>query len=466
MYAKGAGNQVNLEADIIQNDLGRIFFKLEELQHKLIEKQLNPQEQVIQLSEKEKEVALRFLNDPHLIKRILADFDTCGLVGEEVNKLVGYIAAVSRKLLDPLPLAIIIQSMSAAGKTALMEAILAFMPKEEMVKYSAMTGKCLFYMEKTNLRNKILGIVEEEGAEKAFYPLKLLSSEGELTIASTGKDPKTGKMGSEDYHVQGPVMVVLTTTAIEIDEELLNRCLILTVDESREQTRAIHARQRNAQTLGGLKAKEQAEQIKKIHQNSQRLLKPVRVVNPYANRLTFRDDQTRMRRDNMKYLTLIASITLLHQYQRDHRFIKQPNGESIEYVITTLDDIKIANKLAHQILGRTLDELPPQTRKLANIIDEMVKKVCEQQKIERKDYRFSRRDVREYCRWGNTQLKIHMHRLEEFEYLLVHRGLRGQNYLYESLYSCEEQSGNPAFMGLIDVETLKKGHVRPEVVGV
>jgi len=107
-----------------------------------------------------------------------------------------------------------------------------------------MTGQSLYYLGETNLRHKILAIVEEEGAEKASYALKLLQSEGELTIASTGKDPTTGRMETQEYHVEGPVMIFLTTTAVEIDEELLNRCLILTVDESREQTERIHALQR------------------------------------------------------------------------------------------------------------------------------------------------------------------------------------------------------------------------------
>jgi hypothetical protein len=44
-------------------------------------------------------------------------------------------------------------------------------------------------------------------------------------------------------------MLFLTTTAIDLDEELLNRCVVLTVDEDREQTRAIHRLQRERQTL-------------------------------------------------------------------------------------------------------------------------------------------------------------------------------------------------------------------------
>jgi DNA primase len=104
-----------------------------------------------------------------------------------------------------------------------------------------------------------------------------------LTIASTGKDPATGRLVTHQYRVEGPVMIFLTTTAIEIDEELLNRCLVLTVDEDREQTRAIHRIQREAQTLEGLLAKRRRRDVVARHRNAQRLLKPIPVVNPHAH---------------------------------------------------------------------------------------------------------------------------------------------------------------------------------------
>ena len=159
----------------------------------------------VTLSEEESEAALALLRDPRLLDRILGDFVRAGVVGEEDNKLVGYLAAISRKLEEPL--AVIIQSSSAAGKSSLMDAILAFVPEEERVQYSAMTGQSLFYMGETDLQHKVLAIVEEEGAERASYALKLLQSEGELTIASTGKDPETGKLVTQEYRVEGPVMI-------------------------------------------------------------------------------------------------------------------------------------------------------------------------------------------------------------------------------------------------------------------
>ena len=183
----------------------------------------------------------------------------------------------------------IVQSSSAAGKSSLMDAVLAFVPEEQRVQYSAMTGQSLFYMGETNLKHKVLAIVEEAGAQRASYALKLLQSEGELTIASTGKDPVSGRHIAHQYRVEGPVMIFLTTTAIDIDEELLNRCLVLTVNEDREQTQAIHRIQREAQTIEGLLRRRDRDDLLRLHRNAQRLLQPVSVVNPYACSLTFHD---------------------------------------------------------------------------------------------------------------------------------------------------------------------------------
>src|SRR6266516_1317673 len=277
----------------------------------------------------QKAAALALLKDPHLLNRILEDFARCGVVGEETNKLVGYLAVVSRRL--ETPLGVVVQSSSAAGKSLLMDAILGFVPEEERVQYSAMTGQSLFYMGETDLKHKVLAIVEEEGASRAAYALKLLQSEGALSIASTGKDATTGRLITHQYRVEGPVMLFLTKLVCDLDEELQNRCLVLAVDEGRAQTQAIHKKQREAQTIEGLLARREREEILRVHQNAQRLLKPLFVANPYARELTFLDSQTRTRRDHMKYLVLIRSIALLHQRQRQRKTATH-HGQALEYI--------------------------------------------------------------------------------------------------------------------------------------
>jgi CHC2-type zinc finger protein/Toprim domain-containing protein len=452
-FVRAAAAELGVAEDIIKADLAKLLLALETEQEKLLKAAQLPEVTVPRMDEGERETALALLKSPDLLARIANDFGRCGIVGERSNALVGYLCAVSRKL--DRPLALLIQSTSAAGKSSLLDAMLRFVPEEDRIVYSAMTGQSLFYMGEMNLKHKLLAIAEEEGAHRASYALKLLQSEGELTIASTSKDPTSGKLVTEEYHVEGPVMIALTTTAAEIDEELLNRCLVLSVDEGRAQTQAIHAAQRQRRTLSGLLAKVEREAILTQHQNAQRLLEPLAVVNPFAQRLTFLDDRTRTRRDHEKYLTLIDVIALIHQHQREVKTMRH-GGRETRYVEVTLDDIALANELAHEVLGRTLDELPPQTRRLLRLLVQMVDAHCERHQIGRAQHRFSRRWVRELTCWGDTQLKIHLARLVELEYLLVHRGGRGQSFEYELLFDGKAESPERHASGLIDVQALKR----------
>lgn len=461
-FIRQSAVELGVKEELIKKDLGRLLLKLELLQEQNIRETLTLQPVSQELSDKDCKEALSLLEAPDLIDRLLADFQACGLVGEETNKLVAYLAVLSRKL--DKPLAVMVQSTSAAGKSALMDAVLNLVPDEERVQYSAITGQSLFYMGNFNLRHKILAISEEEGASNAAYALKLLQSEGHLTIASTGKDPISGRHTTHEYRVDGPVMIFSTTTAIDVDEELLNRCLVLTVNEGQAQTEAIHQWQRYQETLDGLLANQARDDILRVHRNAQRLLKPLHVVNPYATQLTFLSDKTRTRRDHRKYLTLIRTIALLHQYQREVRHTYYRDRE-IAYVEVTFEDIALANRLAHEILGRSLDELPPQTRRLLTLIDEMVSERCSGSPGRRRDYRFSRRDIREYTGWGLTQLKVHLQRLEALEYLLIHQGGRGRQRVYELLYNSEGKDGSSFLMGLVDTDQLKKADQTEVVSG-
>jgi len=376
------------------------------------------------------------------------------MVGEATNCLVGYLAAISR-LLDR-PLAIIVQSTSAAGKSALMDAVLAMVPAEERVQFSAMTGQSLFYMGEADLAHKVLAVAEEEGAERAAYALKLLQSEGELSIASTGKDTTSGRLVTHTYSVRGPTAIVLTTTSVDVDEELLNRCIVLTVDEDRAQTRAIHDRQRRAQTLSGLLAGQDRDAVVKVHQDAQRLLAPVLVVNPFAERLSFADGRTRTRRDHPKYLTLIRAIALLHQHQRPRKTITH-DGRVVSFIEVEPSDVELANRLAGEVLGRSLDELPPGTRRLLDVLDGHVEQRAAGDGVDRSMVRFTRRELREHLGWGDTQLKVHLARLVDLELVLVHRAEHGPGFVYELAWHGQGADGSRFVIGLVDPATLTAG---------
>jgi DNA primase len=467
-FLRPASSELGMSEDACKRELGAVLLRLEALQDALITQtrertSAGPgQSRAPVLSADEETQALELLKSPDLAGRIVADLHSLGVVGEDLNLLAAYLAAVSRKL--DTPLAVLIQSSSAAGKSSLMDAVLQLVPEEERIRFSAMTGQSLFYLGETNLQHKILAIAEEEGVRQAAYALKLLQSDGELTIASTAKDETTGNLMTKQYTVKGPVMLMLTTTAIDVDEELLNRCLVLSVNESREQTAAIHARQRQRQTLQGLLQSADRDVIQAVHHNAQRLLASVAVVNPYADRLTFLADKTRTRRDHMKYLTLIRAIALLHQHQREVKTV-QRRGQTLSYIEVMTADIELANRIAHEVLGRTLDELPPQTRRLLNLVRAMVSERAGRERIKPADVRFTRRDIRDATQWSDNQLKVHCARLADMEFLLVHGGSRGHSLRYELLWDGGEHDSR-RLCGLIDTAELQAPpQLRPAQVG-
>jgi DNA primase len=455
-YVRQAAEELELEERILKKELGDILLALEsdmEAAEKAREAEANGAGAGEAMTEERRAAALKLLRDPGFLLRVVSDLSHCGLVGEDDNKLLAYLAVTSRKL--EAPLAIVVQSTSAAGKSSLMDAVLALVPEEERVQYSAMTGQSLYYMGKDELRHKVLAIAEEEGATRASYALKLLQSEGSLTIASTGKDPVTGKLITHAYEVTGPVMIFLTTTAIDLDEELLNRCMVLTVDEGQAQTKAIHQKQRESQTLEGLLAQKARSGLRELHQDAQRLLEPLLVANPYVHELSFVDHATRTRRDHMKYLTLIRTVALLHQHQRERKVIER-DGATAEYIEVTRADIEVADRLMASVLRRSLDELPPVTRTLLGLLTAWAQTHATAAGLELRDFRFTRRQVREALGWSQTQLLVHLGRLEAHEHIAAWRsgggpGISGSQQGQRALYSMVHEA-------IVSASTTSQSH--------
>jgi hypothetical protein len=184
---------------------------------------------------------------------------------------------------------------------------------------------------------------------------------------------------------------------------------------------------------------------------------PVDVVNPYADQLTFTAERTRTRRDHEKYLTLIDSITLLHQHQR----LKEIDKEGGEFIRVTLEDIELANRLAPELLARSLDELPPQTRRVLEAVKQIVRERIKVEEIEQSLALFSRRQIRDQLGWSVTQVREHLERLREFEYVAARSGRPGSPFQYELLSDCNK-ARQTDHIGLLDVGKLK---VRQQPVG-
>ncbi|MBL1276433.1 MAG: toprim domain-containing protein [Ectothiorhodospiraceae bacterium] len=412
----------------------------------------------VEPSAKEKEEALAFLKQPDLLDAIQHDMTTLGVAGEDLNKVLCYLAATSRKLDDPLSL--LIQSRSAAGKSTLQNAVLALVPDEDKVVYTRMTDQALFYQDEMALVHKVLALEEAEGLGGAAYSLRALQSSKSVSVATTSKDPVSGRMKTEHYTVHGPIAVMLTTTQADLDEETCSRFLTLTIDESEAMTQRIFESQRHADTLDGVLHQMERHDIVNKHHTAQRLLESVVVINPYAKQLSFPSRSLRARRDNKKYLMLIKVIAFLHQHQREIKEVKR-GDQALRYIEVSKDDIRKANALARHVLGHSLDELSAPARNLLTQIHAMVKTHCEHDGINPGAYIFTRKTIREATAWSDFQVRTHIKELENLEYLKCRAGAWGKEYVYELVFDGEGEDGDRFGLGLVDPDSLidsKDGH--------
>ena len=421
-FMRQASNELGVDEGQLRRDIGAVLLELEQAQAELLRSLETPKPTKVELTREEHDDALQLLRDPALLELVLDVFEQQGLVGERDNLLLGFLAVTSRKLARPL--GVVLQSSSAAGKSSLMRAMLSVVPEEDQLAYSTLTSQSLFYAPGSDLRHKVLSIAEESGASRASYSLKLLQSEGSLKIASTGKDPSSGRLVSQEYKVEGPVALLLTTTSIEVDEELLNRCIVLTVDESPEQTRRIHERQKQLQSLEGLASSRDHAALLRRHQNAQRVLRPLRIVNPHIREVVFSDLRVRARRDHQKLLTLIETIAFLHQHQRTVKTL-EIEGEPVEYVEVERSDVALATRLLGTLGLVGVHELPPQTLNVLGLISAYVATLSAAERT------FSRRELREALGLGDTQLKVHVRRLLDAELLVARRAPSGKGLVYE-----------------------------------
>jgi len=443
-------------AETIEADVGKLIKRCESAQLKAEDNQANAP---AVMTPRDKAAAEAFGRRPDLIDAILADFEKCGLVGEEPNKLLAYLAAVSRKMNEPLSLLVL--SSSGAGKTALQDCTLAFVPPEDLVKLTSLSGKALFYKERLALKHKVLALEEGDGAEEATYAIRNLISAGELVIESTIKDLGTGRLTTMENRVEGPTSVFITTTNPETDPETKSRFWITSIDESREQTRRIIDFQRQRHTLAGITTDRECGATLCVHRNFQRLLKPVAVVNPFADRLAYADDRLQGRRDHPKYLNLIKAVAFLRQMTRTVQRASR-NGSSFDYIEVLPEDVAIANRLAHEILGHSLDEISRPSRALLMELEAMVRvRVKQSAAADEPDQAprlnrvaFSRREIRQHTGWSNYRVHTHLKELIEYEYVSVETDRGTNSHRYRLQHEGQGKDGSRFMLGLTDPEEL------------
>jgi len=407
-FGKRAAKVLGIEAEPVESALLALLVEAEKVTDQDAAAEV---EAPAPMSEAEREEARGFLRHRDLLDQVVRDAWALGFVGEEANIKLLFLIANSRRSAPPL--SALILSPSGAGKSGITEVIELLTPPEDVVLFTRLTPQSLYYTEPGYLDKKLVIIEERHGSQEADYSVRVLQSRGKLIAAAPVKDPQTGNLRTKVFTVEARCAFIEATTASSVNHENATRCFELTMDESPEQTRRIHERQRLMKTERGLELRQEAAAITRRHWNAQRLLESLPVVIPFADQLTFPDTWMRTRRDHARFLNLIEVSAFLHQYQRERR----GGSRSGEAIVASVEDYQVAYALAASVLAETLSDVRKPLREAYERIRELSLKG---------DGTVSRREIREALSEPDSTVRRWLAELVELEYLFLVGGESGK----------------------------------------
>jgi len=440
-YIKGATEELDISTTVMKSTLRRLQLQLEEYRLSEIERERKAlQPRSYRMTREEEVKAGDFLLSKDLVKITMKAIEKTGLVGEERNGLLLFFLYLSRFFDEPLHA--IIFGKSGSGKTYLQTRVSECLPEESLRTITSLTENTLYYSEKDFWKHKVLLIEDLEGVYQAFLPLREFMSKQTITKLTTDKDIK-GNNVQRVLVVEGPVCVSGATTNTQIYEDNANRSFLLHVDETSEHADQVMHYQRKQQA-GMINEKEQ-NTWRQLLRNAQRLLRPVKVINPYAIELDIPGCVFKKLRTNMHYLRLIEIITFYHQKQREWK--KDSSGTI--YIETSLQDIEWANYLIKDSLLRKSDELSGQVRQFFEGLKSLAGA----------DHRsIYAKQVREHFRMHPMKANRYLRELEQRGYLQLAGGNRKSGYEYE-ITAWEEYEKLKSGIDILD-EILEKLKVK------
>lgn len=401
-FIRRASEKLETGSKQISYAIAELITLLEDYRNAKIEEQKPKAEKPKVLTEFRKASLMQLLKTPNLYQKLNELIGKTGVIGEAKNRLIMWTVFTSR--LMETPLHIICLGASGTGKTYLQERISELIPKQHKVSFTASTENALYYVGKTDLKNKLILIEDMDGANSVLYVLRELQSKGYVSKIVPMKDSK-GNMKTILLEVEGPICLSGTTTKERIYEDNANRCLLIYLDNSEAQQQAIMQYQRLLSAGKINKAEEEGS--KTLLQDMQLMFKRITIINPYADKLIIPESVFKLLRTNAHYLQFIEAITFIHQYQREVKKDEQGNP----FIETTLEDIALANELLKEVLLAKSDELTKACRDFLETLKGLLTKEKKQS--------FFRSDVRSWTRINPDNLRYYLSQLNKYGYTRI-----------------------------------------------
>ncbi len=416
--------RLEIGTSVIRKTLQELTKALESHRFLLSDKQNELQKPFVKtLSLKEEREAIKFLKSQNLLEKTNELIGKSGVIGEVNNRLLMYLIFTSRKTNNPLHC--ISLGSSGVGKTHLQSKVAELIPEEDKVEITVLSANAFYYFNRTELQHKLILIEDLDGAESVLYPLRELQSKKKITKTVVHKDRK-GNTKTIHLTVEGPVSVAGCTTQESIYEDNSNRSFLLYIDESPEQDKRIMNYQKLI-SAGKLNEQEQLTAAALLR-NVQRVLKPIKVINPYAEYLELPQSVFKPRRTNSHYLQFIEAITFYKQYHRQKQY-DETTGE--EYIETEIEDIQEANELITAVLLRKSDTITGACRNHLESLKNYLKA--------NNQTTFTNTEIRRQLRVKQTTLQRYNKQLLEEGYIKKIKGKKGQTYHFEIININEYQ---------------------------
>lgn len=348
-FIRKVAERLEIGTSVIAASLSELTSELEKYRLEMLKQQQTNHTQIKQLTENERTTAIENLKQTNLLEQTLQDMQQSGIQGEEENSMILYIAMTSRKTKDPL--SVICLAKSGVGKSYLMEKVAECMPAEDTKEHTQFSGNSFYYYRREEIRGKVFLIEDLDGAQAVLFPIRELQTKKRISKTVTVKD-KNGQLRTITLIVEGPVSVIGCTTREKVYEDNANRAILIYLDSSKEQDEKIMNYQK--QHRAGLVETHKEKLLQEKLKNMQRVLEPVRVINPFATLIDLPKEIFKPRRTLPLLLSFIEAVTFYHQYQREQK----ADGQTGEiFIEVNPQDIEQSFKLLQDILFRKSDEL-------------------------------------------------------------------------------------------------------------
>jgi hypothetical protein len=367
-------------------------------------------------TEDQRKKATAFLKNKNLIAELTKHLNTTGILGEDENAVILFLALASHKFSNPF--SVLCLAKSGIGKSYILQKLSECMPNGSYSFHTKISANALYYFDSSSINGKALLIEDLEWTTQMLSPLATLQSQGRLVNTRATKD-KDGMLHSTTFEVVAKLCLLACAYSDKNFEEISLPFLCLHLNHSHTQDIAVMEYQK--QCKAGLIKSEAIQEAQQHLQSVIATLQNVSIINPFATLINLPDEIAYPRKSLLLLLNFIEVITYFFQYQREN-VIDKNTGEI--FIITHPADIELAFKFLKNNLFRRADELSTSTRGFYNWLTHFLE--------EAKANQFTALDIRKAKPIHPRTLNRYLQELKIFSYLQIAGGNKNrEGFIYK-----------------------------------